>query len=102
MLVNYEHNDKYLLQLEEGEGEDGESYVFLHLQVTLWNKSVFKELKLLLEEVINLAAANGYSKLNFYVEKDVGTKFHNMLKPLDYEQEFNNGRHIAGGWFTGV
>lgn len=100
MIKTFEENSRYKLQTETGEA-GGEGFIFLHLTVKIWNKTVLKELRLLLDEVIALADAEGYDRVSFYIKKTQGVKFHELIKPLHYKKAFGpNNQYLVGGWWT--
>lgn len=80
--------------------EGGVDNLFLHLEVSDWSKSLLKELRPILGELLDLAKEREIESISFVVEKERGTKFHSLLRPLDYELEVDG--NIVGGWFTEV
>lgn len=92
----YEDNDRYTLVLEKGT-KNGESFVFLHLDVHKWNKSVLKEIRLILKEVGLFLYSEGHDITGFYLENNNNTKFHEMVRPLDFKIEESN--NTFAGWY---
>lgn len=80
--------------------EGGEVNLLLHLEVGNWSKEVLQELRQDLDSIIDLAGLYDIQSVSFVVPYEVGTKFHKLIKPLDYEIEEERG--IVGGWFTEV
>ena len=94
--------NEYVASCEEGFNEEGEGYVFLHLEVHNWNKSVYKSLQEDFNKVINEFKGRGYDRVSFYLPVEASTKFHEKMRPLDYLVKFGpNMEYQAGGWFTG-
>lgn len=79
--------------------EEGEDVVFLHLDVRQWNKTTLKLLRKDLENVLKKSLENDVDCVSFVVPNTIGTKFHKMLRPLDYERSLDYS-HTLGGWFT--
>lgn len=90
-------NDRYELMVEEGGGE-----TFLHLDVYKWNKTTLLMLREELDQIIEECANKGKEVVSFYLPVSWSTKFHEMVKPTDFEVEFDDGvnDYIARGWFT--
>lgn len=80
--------------------EEGVMCLFLHLSVKNWSKSVLKDLKADLDDILKLAASYDIESVSFVVPKQIGTKFHKMVKPLSYEI-YEQG-YIIGGWYTEI
>lgn len=92
----YEENENFRVTMEKGE-EGGERFIFLHLDVFKWNKTVLKEMKEMLQEIGLLLYGAGYDITGFYLAHNQNTKFHEMLRPLDFK--INEGGHTFGGWY---
>lgn len=96
----YADNDRYRARIESvspGEGEPEEA--FLHLDVHEWNKTTLKLIRQDLEDILSQAHDMGLDCVAFYLHKDITTKFHNMVKPLDFEEPIPDyPDYIVGGW----
>lgn len=79
--------------------EGGDTYVFLHLDVHKVSKDVIKDIRKDLDVVLEQARNNGIETVDFALPEGSSTKFHNMIRPLDYEVR---NEIVVGGWFTGV
>lgn len=102
MIRLYEGNENWRLQIEEGSDDRGKAYVFLHLDVYKWNKSVYKELQSKLKVWIEEFKEEGYDMLSFYLRKEQSHKFHESMRSLDFITPFGpNNEYKAGGWFIG-
>ena len=96
----YADNDRYTAKIETI-GVEGDREVFLHIDVSKWNKTTLKLIQQDLDDVLYKAYTLGFDCVSFYVDKETTTKFHHKVKPLDYEVPMNNnGEYIVGGWFT--
>ena len=76
----------------------GERMLFLHISVDDWNKSTLKALREDLEQVLDMCMELGVETVSFVLPKNMSTKFHSLVRPLDYE--FIEGENIIGGWYT--
>lgn len=94
--VVYIENDKYKVVLEEGLGNE-DVFIFLHLEIHVWNKTVLLELREHLYNLLKLLKEDGHLLTGFYLEWGGETKFHEMLRPLDFKVE--EGGHTYGGWY---
>jgi hypothetical protein len=98
----YADNDSYKAILEWGEEKGGEVYLFLHLDVYNWNKKVLKTLRKELDVVMKRAFLNGVDYVSFYLPKKKTTKFHNLIRKLDFEVEMDGNKdYLVGGWYSG-
>jgi len=91
----------HVIESEEvGKGvKGGEDTVFVHLTVRKWDKTTLKLLRQDLENILNRSYELGIECVSFVVPKSLTTKFHNLLKPTDYEMDMPND-NILGGWYT--
>jgi len=102
MIIFKDKTDEYTIKVEEGFDGEGKGFLFLHLEAHKFNKTVFKDLREMLDDYIDECGHKGYEKVSFYLEKDQSTKFHNTIRPLDYLVPFGyDDEYLLGGWFTG-
>lgn len=101
-FIQYESNERFDLNLEVGEDADGESFVFLHLDIHIWNKSVYRELLALNEELRLDLFKSGFDRMSFYIRGENNLKFHKIFGEFDYCQPFGPGQQwVVAGWFLG-
>lgn len=101
MIFPYYECDEYKADIEFKTSGDGGRYAYLHLEVKKWNKTVLETLREHLRFLLDEMYEAGFDSLSFYLKKGHPTKFHNMVRPLDYETDFGpNSDYTLGGWLT--
>lgn len=102
-IYTYVKNDEYVIKIEMVRPKGGgPETAFLHLDVEQFNKTVFKKIRQNLEDIRKEFLENGIEVVSFYIHKDITTKFHNMLRPLDFCVPMigHEDQYLVGGWYT--
>lgn len=102
MRETYIDDERFTIVKETGTNEVGKRFVFLHLEVHQWTPKVWKDLKEMFNKGLKELEDEGWDMVSFYVPIDHDIKFHNKLKPLDYQRPFGDqGQYLIGGWYLG-
>ena len=81
--------------------EAGEDFVFLHLDVHNWNKTVFKTLKVDLQNILRMGYEEGHDYIFVYGNNKKIFKMANMVHPLvDDHVLFANDSYELMAWKT--
>lgn len=92
----YRETSDYSMRIDES-GE----HVFLHLDVRNWNKSVLKDVRLLVELVREEYKSKGYVAVFATADNDKTVKFWNKIRPCDHIRAFGpDNRFTLGAWET--
>lgn len=89
-------DDEYKALAEVSEG-----YVFIHIDIKKWSKSVVEKIRTHLDKVMEEARQYNIELVFFYNKKGKQYKFANFIRPVDYEMELND-EYMLGAWDTGV